>query len=1779
MIESDHDIVEVQSPLQREENSRIVRVKIKQRQSLITRVNLLKPNTIHLDELSLKDVEARLALLERHYNALDELQSEIEFLDETQFEGDIRSVVDDTYCEVKAAYAERLALLRTCAEELPLSSTVAQQSVPSSRTQFNLPKLKLPSFDGSHREWLDFRSMFSVMVDKNPALSDVEKFQYLRSSLTGGAASLVQSLEVTSLNYKRAMELLQARYDHKRYIYQSHVHHIFEIHRVATPSVKALRDFVDVINANIRALQSMATPEQIGNSLLLHLVVSKLDQETQLKWEEEIAARWDRESSSTAIELPTWDDLAAFLERRCQLIDIIDATAKSTKTSHQQHANSSPVSSSMPKHQPQSKQLAFIATKQQNCSLCDQPVFHNAFKCSPFMKLSSFQRYDVVKKKNLCLNCLGQNHTSKQCPSTHRCQVCRESHHTLLHRNSTSAANEQSSTSSLTPPSTSMHSTSVPASLQVCIGSQEVLLATAIVQLRSSSGALVLARALLDSASQLHFITERMAQLLRLKREKVPLEISGIGLCGARSQFLCKVEMRSQHTAYSSTMDAVIMNTITPSQPRTPLNTSAWNIPNNISLADKTFKTPCPVDLLIGASMFYDLLLVGQISLGENKPVLQKTKVGWVVAGAVTNHPLLSSATLVSSYTTSIATDCMLSNSRSSLLAANAANTSAPILEPSLDQILEKFWHIEHYPDQTQSNLTIDERECEKYFEDTTKRCPTTNKFIVRLPCKEPPQSLGTSYDIALKRLLAIENKLRHNRCLERDYNSFMKEYIALHHMIHVPFPDACLNYIPHHAVMKLDSSTTKLRVVFDASCRTSNGKSLNDILRVGPTIQDDLVSILIRFRQHSFVLMADITKMYRQIIVDKEDTNLQCILWRDEITDRIKTYKLQTVTYGTACAPYLAINCLQQLARDHMTSHPIGASVIANDFYVDNLMTGAPTIEEVIEIKQQVIEVLNKGGFPLRKFATNDPSIIADVAAVDREDIIQVEDVGYVKALGLKWSPSLDSFLFSYTQPPVSSKLSKRIILSHIARFFDPLGLLNPLMVTCKILLQQLWKLRLNWDESVPQSIYTQWESFCTKLPLVENLRVNRLVACDYNSTIHAFADASTRAYGATIYVVSNSTSALLCAKSRVAPTKGVSLPRLELSAAVLLAELLEFVCKKIHHNPRNVHCWTDSMITLAWIKGDPSKWTTFVSNRVTKIQLLTQHYHWHHVPSELNPADILSRGTKADKFIENSLWFHGPHFLTQDAQHWPLPSCNAINDNNIPEQRRQNIVLLTNPTTDIISEHKFVTSYNKLLRIMCYVRRFADASRGIRTNQDSITASEINDALLIICRIVQSNKFFDELSKLQKDRLVHRKSPLSQLSPFLCNGIIRVGGRLKNSSLTFNEKHPIVLPKSHPFVHTLIMHLHQQHLHAGCQTLLTIIREKFWIVNARNTIKRVLHKCIVCYRFRPILSKQLMGDLPRDRVIPSPPFEKTGVDYCGPLLITQRIRGRPPIKVYIAIFICFSTKGVHLELVPDLTTDAFIAALRRFMARRGKCRIIYSDNATNFVGANRELRELLHQHTSQQHADSVQAACCTDGVEWKFIPPRSPHFGGLWESAVKQAKHYLRRAVGVHILTFDELYTICCQTEAMINSRPPMPMSSSPDDLRPLTPAHLIIGRSLSSIPEQSLTSVNTGTLKRYQLIQWIQQQFWARWSKDYLQELQCRKRWKSPMPNIQKGDLVLLQEDNTPPFKWPMGGILDTIEGSDGKVRVVIIKTAESTHKRAITRVAKLPISQCN
>lgn len=612
-----------------------------------------------------------------------------------------------------------------------------------------------------------------------------------------------------------------------------------------------------------------------------------------------------------------------------------------------------------------------------------------------------------------------------------------------------------------------------------------------------------------------------------------------------------------------------------------------------------------------------------------------------------------------------------------------------------------------------------------------------------------------------------------------------------------------------------------------------------------------------------------------------------------------------------------------------------------------------------------------------------------------------------------------------------------------------------------------------------------------------------------------------------------------------------------------------MHYVLKIFPLPPKNIHCWSDSTIALTWIKGEPYRWSQFVSNRVTKIQSLTKNFTWHHVSSSNNPADIVSRGAKVKELIGNQLWFYGPEFIKQDKLLWP--SEPAVGTKSIPEQRRRKIALVCTQYLESFSHHKYINNYNKFLRILVYTRRFIIKN----SSKQPIASEEIEDALLFICRIIQHNFFTAEIKSLQQHNCVDKSSKIRQLTPFMHNGLIRVGGRIKNSSLPFSAKHPILLPTTHPFVTTIIRHHHQTNLHAGVQTLLNILREKFWIINGKNAAKSVIHNCILCYRFRPQISEQIIGNLPTDRVVKSCAFEISGVDYCGPFLVTQQIRGRPPVKVYLAIFICFVTKAVHIELVPDLTTAAFISSLKRFIARRGKCRLIYSDNATNFVGANRELKQMLAHFLSQQHISDVETSCRNEGITWKFIPPRSPHFGGLWESAVKLAKNCIRRCIGNHILTHDELHTICCQAEAVINSRPLTPLSNDPNDLTPLTPGHFLIGRNLTTVAEPTLQNSKLSALKRYHCIQFIQQQFWSRWQNEYIKQLQLRSKWNRPLTNLQENDLVLLKDENTAPLKWPIGRIVQVIQGDDGRVRVVMVKTSEGIHKRTITKVCKLPI----
>ncbi|XP_062533183.1 uncharacterized protein LOC134202151 [Armigeres subalbatus] len=1066
------------------------------------------------------------------------------------------------------------------------------------------------------------------------------------------------------------------------------------------------------------------------------------------------------------------------------------------------------------------------------------------------------------------------------------------------------------------------------------------------------------------------------------------------------------------------------------------------------------------------------------------------------------------------------------------------------------------------------------ERFYERHFVENTTRNPD-GRYVVRLPKREELLwQLDSNHYNATRRFYALERSLSRDTEKKAMYFRFIQQYVSLGHMRAVTAEELDVKpqyVLPHHAVMKPESTTTKLRTVFDASCRSRTGLSLNDILIAEPTIQDDIVCLILRFRMYRFVVSADIEKMFWQILVHPSDQPLLRILWRGDKDSPLTTFQLLTVTYGTNSAPFLAARTLQKLADDEESRFPLAAQVVRNDFYVDNLLTGADNISDLIVVCDQLIQIMSAGGMSLRQWSSNSQEIL-DTIPVDlreTETILELDRESFVTALGLRWEPSTD--LLSFKQPKWvgCERLTKRIILSFISSLFDPLGLIGPFIVKLKILLQMLWKLQLDWDIEVPAGFARAWSELQQSIHLLSQLKIPRqVVETNAQLEIHGFCDASLDAYGACLYLRSVSTGGsvavhLVTAKSKVAPLGSQSIPRLELCAALLLAHLLTKFSNSVDINCK-VYLWSDSTIVLNWLAATPSTWEVYVANRVAEIQELTAHACWHHVASGDNPAGTthyISRGTTLDVLLDNLLWWHGAPWLSKAEEEWPQSSFASI---PAFEMERRKVVALpvVVEDADVIDRY---SSLSRLLRVSSWCHRFVENIRrktqGQQAQSGLLMPEEIDCTLMRLVQRVQQQHFASEYRRLANNQQVDRRSRLRFLHPRLVDGLIRLGGRLHNAHIAVDVKHPIVLPPKHRLTILIARQAHLNTHHGGPELLLSTLRRRFWPLGGRNLVRKVYHDCFTCTRMRPSPLQQLMGDLPAVRVHQTYPSQNVGIDYAGLFTFEQRIPDEP----YWA---------VHLELVNSLTTEAFIACLRRFIGRRGKPSNVYCDNAQTFVGAHRELEELRRRFVSQQHREAVSNTFAEDGIHFHFIPPRSPNFGGIWEACVKSTKNLLRKIMGNAHFTESEFITALIQVEAQLNSRPITPLPNSPDDQLALTPGHFLAGRPLNATPEPDLSEVPENRLSRWRRVQKVTRNFWNRWHNEYLQTLQKRYRWTEELDNVMVGSIVALKDEKLPPQKWSLGRILAIRPGHDGLVRVATVRTSSGTSDRAVSKLCLLP-----
>ncbi|XP_072401038.1 uncharacterized protein [Diabrotica undecimpunctata] len=1679
-------------------------------------------NEANISEQDILKLKLRLEKIEPLCGEFDSIQSDIDISAEGELE--LQQTQDNERFTFENNYFDSVALAKHLISKYDNSNS---SNIPDNDNinLSSLPPMHLKTFSGNYEDWIEFRDTYIAMIHSNKKLDDMKKYYYLKGSLEGSAAQVIKEIKFGASYYNSAWNSLCERYDRAKMLIHKHVKALFNIETISKETSHKIRALVDEVSNHLQALENLNKSTDNWDLLLIHMITSKFDNNILRDWEKHTKEMQDE----------TWSDLKRFLRDRADYLEKIEGKIEKQPSIQEKSGKFDA------KQRSKGYARSFTSTSEFNgtskgCVFCKGD--HSIYSCEQFLRLSIFERRNFVNKAKLCLNCLRTGHIRSKC-KLGPCRKCKQWHNTLIHEEISSNKHENNET--IANNNTSL--TTITALPSV----QQTILSTACVKIADSRGKYHIARALLDSGSQKSFITERFFNLLGFQGQATNLSITGISNQTSCSSRKCNICIESQYHYFKADVTFFILKEITSNLPATFVDNETLNIPSNIFLADSKFLESRPIDILIGADLFWQLLCPNQIKI--NQYVFQETHLGWVASGQVG----LSSLNNIR---------CHLSTS----------------INLDLQMQLAKFWELEEC--QSTKILSTEEQFCEEHFKENTRR-NENGRFIVRLPLKQSPESLGESKVQAEQRFYSLERKLKRNPSFRELYVHFMQEYQELNHMTAIeendyPHP---VYYMPHHGVLREQSLTTKLRVVFDCSAPTTSGLSLNHIQCVGPTLQDDLFSILIRFRQHRYVVTADIEKMYRMITVDDECKNLQRILWRDDPSEPIKTFVLNTVTYGQACASYLAIRCLIQLATDNEKTFPEIAEIILRDFYVDDMLTGADTIEETQHICQTVSNILKAGCFNLRKWYSNDNKVLDGLQHSNDACILKFDPEEKAKTLGLTWSCNADLLHFEVETLPINKIPTKRSVLSSISKIFDPLGLLGPCTVLAKTIMQKLWLEKISWDAPIPNDLAERWIKFQSELAQLSQVNLPRHAICkNYKYIeIHGFADSSSIAYGACIYLRSldhdNQVHIhLLCSKSKVAPIKTISIPRLELCGALLLARLFNKVKQSLRITINETILWSDSTIVLSWIRTSPNLLNTFVSNRVSEIQSLTSNCKWRHVSSRDNPCDILSRGLFPSHILNHEIWWSGPPWLQLNESSWPTSKFDYILD--LPELKQQNFTHLA--TASKLFPFERFSRLSHLKRVVAVCFRFK--SNSLRSDKEKrslnkfpISIGELDQAFHSLIRMSQKESFSNEIELLTNNKSII-KGKLASLNPFLDDkGLLRVGGRLINSSYEFNKIHPIVLDSKHKFCQLLFQFEHYRLMHLGPQGLLATIREQFWPIGGRRLARSTVKSCLTCFRFNPKTIQPMMGNLPKERLNLSSPFSYTGVDYAGPFNIkTHKGRGGSIIKGYISLFICFTTKAVHMELVSSLSANEFLLALRRFVARRGKPIKIFSDNGTNFVGAFKELGTFLSNNEL-----TLQKAYTQEAISWHFNPPYSPHMGGIWEAGVKSCKHHLKRVLQNTHFTFEEFNTMLNQIEAILNSRPLCPLSSDPSDYTPLTPAHFLIGRPLVACPDRNITEERVNRLTRYQHIQLLCQHFWRRWSLEYIAELQHRTKWKTNHGSLSEGSLVLLKSDNTLPTQWRLGRIVHIFKGSDNVARVASIKTQDGIVKRSFTKICPLPI----
>jgi transposase InsO family protein len=944
--------------------------------------------------------------------------------------------------------------------------------------------------------------------------------------------------------------------------------------------------------------------------------------------------------------------------------------------------------------------------------------------------------------------------------------------------------------------------------------------------------------------------------------------------------------------------------------------------------------------------------------------------------------------------------------------------------------------------------------------------------------------------------------------------------------------------YLPHHLVLN-PKKPGKLRVVFDCAARFQN-ESLNDKCHSGPDLLNRLFNVLLRFREHKFAFGGDVAAMYMQVVIPPEQRDALRFLWfssKGEIVAFRMTRHLFGGVWCSSSSTYALRKCLF-LNPDDPPS-PDVQSVILNSFYVDDCLHSAESEEQLVVDALGTRDALLRGGFRLTKFVSNATDLLTRLPS--DECVSEGRDFSHdPKVLGIRWNVDADEFYFQIDFE-IDRDRTKRDALRILSSIYDPLGLLAPFVLPGKLILQEAVRLKLAWTDILPDPLLKSWKDWLHCLTVVvQDFRVPRCIKpCLSNYCVcelHAFSDASERALGCCVFLrcidrFGFIQVSLVCSKGRLAPIKSMSIPRLELDAAVMSVKVHNTLSEELRTALCPTYFWTDSEIVLKYIFNESKRFMTFVANRISIIRSATDLNQWHHIPGKLNVADFVTRGL----YAVDKRWMCGPDFLQRPRSEWKLEAkVNADLEDDVELKKAATALataaeIVEHPIDTLTRHH---STWIGLKKAVAALRRVWASWKKERSLTGCFTPAELRDAEVCVINHVQSKHYKGDVERLSNSKSLSPSSSIARLDPFIDeDGLLRVGGRLRHTPAQGFCLHPVIVSHKHRVAELIARHYHNI-AHLGTEWVVSHIREKFWLTHIRSIVRKVRYDCRICRRLFGAPLEQKMADLPAFRTNPGdPPFSVVGIDCFGNFTVK---RGRSNVKRYGCIFCCLATRAVHLEVLDSMDTSSLLNALRRFMARRGTPKKIVTDNGTNFVGGRREMFSLRND------------------VEWVFQTPHASHMSGAWERLIRTVRKVLAGMMPCRInLSDDALQTLFCEVERMVNSRPITKVSEDVSDGSALTPNHLLMMNHCPAFSPGSFVEADIYR-QRWRCIQHLADVFWRKWVLEYLPELQKRSKWLSEKRCLSVGDVVLVSEENTPRGVWPMGLVIEVKKSADMRVR---------------------------